>query len=170
MQLTNRLSASVLLAVVLFLQGCSSPPQDRLPTPRGSVPVEINPGEDTYTNATAEMITSSELANPDQSGVNSEDEDLAKDLCDRVGTKAIEYSIIAAEESGGAYIARVLEAELVQDNRDSAQRPEEGGLEIRIECRATVELSTGDKGSVTLYELLDSNNQVRVRWENYEPL
>lgn len=163
------------LAVVLatlLVQGCDTAANlDNLPRPRGTVPVEINPGADTYTEVSAEMVSSSELIG-EESGeaLNSEDAAFAKELCDRVGKKAIEYSAIAAAESGGESIARVLEAKLLEDNRKTAITPVEGELSILISCRAVVELSNGDKGEVTLYELLDSEQQVRVRWEDYVPM
>jgi len=171
MRLRRTLRALALVAALLSVQGCSPVPQDRLPTPRGSVPVEINPGEDTYTDATEDMIATEYLGgSEEEDSVASSDDQLEKDLCDRVGEKAIEYSKIAAEDSTDAWIKRVLEADLIVDNREWIETPTTGELNIMIECFATIELSIGDVGTVTLFELLDSDENLRVRWEDYKPL
>jgi hypothetical protein len=169
-----RSSFSVLAVALatLLLQGCATDTSfDNLPRPRGTVPVEINPGADTYTEIGADMVSSSNLIGEEAGNAsNSEDATFAKELCDRVGKRAIEYSAIAAAESGGESIARLLEAELLEDNRKTAVIPAEGELSILISCRVKVELTNGDTGEVTLYELLDSEEQVRVRWEDYVPM
>lgn len=172
MKLRKTFSVLALVLATGLTQGCATDTNlDNLPRPRGTVPVEINPGADTYTEVTAEMVSSSNLIGEESGEANSnEDASFAKELCDRVGKKAIEYSAIAAAESGGESIARVLEAELLEDNRKTAVTPAEGELSVLISCRVTVELTNGDKGEVTLYELLDSEEQVRVRWEDYVPM
>jgi hypothetical protein len=115
-------------------------------------------------------LDSSESVDNTESASEQSDSQLDKDLCDRVGNRAIEYSKIAADETGAVYIARLLEGEIVSDNRETVGYPEPGTARIRIECFMTVALSNGDRGTVTIYELLDGDGNLRVRWDNYAPL
>ncbi len=168
---------ALFLSTALF-QGCTPAAQDALPRPQGTVPMVIDPGSHTYTDSTDEMaeITDSPSPSASQSsgdgagsGSGSGNANLAKDLCMRVGDMAIEYSKISAEDTDAPYIAKVLEFDLISDNRSSVVAPDEGEVSVVIECRVLVELSTGDKGSVTIYELLDSDGMSRVRWDDYIP-
>jgi hypothetical protein len=34
----------------------------------------------------------------------------------------------------------------------------------------TVAISNGERGTVNIYELLDSDGKLRVRWDNYTPV
>lgn len=132
----------------------------------------INPGSDTYeetTDSMAEIVkdpTSQESPKPSTNGQNP---NLAKDLCTKVGENAIEFSTIASQDTGAPFIARLLDFNLVKDNRKSVKKPTGDSVSVVIECRVQVELSTGDRGSVTIYELLDSKGQTRVRWDDYAP-
>lgn len=164
------LFAAVLLASLLF-SGCSEAKRDALPVPKGTVPMVIDPGSDTYENTSDEMAEIKDEPTPStsQSSAPKPAASVAKDLCTRVGENAIEFSKIAAEESGSAFIARLLDFELVADNRDTVTLPAVDEVAVVIECRVEIELSTGDRGSVTIYELLDSDGQTRVRWDDYQP-
>jgi hypothetical protein len=134
----------------------------------------IDPGADTYED-TSDSITPLPSASPSESSererppAESGNSQLAKDLCERVAAMAIEFSKVSSESSGAPYIAELLDWELVADNRATAVASVPDDVAVVIECFATVSLSTGDKGTVTLYELLDSKGQTRVRWDNYTP-
>jgi hypothetical protein len=93
--------------LALALSGCSSAPVDRLPRPSGSAPVVIDPGSDLYSDASDAMAELDTSLSGDDSQSNSQESSSAldKDLCDRVGDRAIEFSKIAAEETGAVYIA-----------------------------------------------------------------
>lgn len=151
---------------------CSSYPADNLPKPKGTIPMVIDPGTELFTDTSDKMLpikpvpSSKDVKNSTQ----AKQETLTKDLCDRVGKSAIQYSKLAAEESGAPYIARILTAKLTADNRESVTSPALGEVAVQIECFVTVALSTGDRGTVTIYELLDSDGKTRVRWDNYKPL
>lgn len=171
MKQTPALRAAIFLALTLAIQGCSSYPADRLPRPQGAAPVVIDPGGDQYTDVTESMAPIEQIASPSPSVDKNEkkQQTLEDDLCNRVGKAAIEYSTIAAEETGEPFIARILKSKLVADNRQTATRPEPGQVEVVIECFVTVALSTGDRGTVSIFELMDSDKKLRVRWQNYKP-
>lgn len=170
------------LILCLMLTGCAKSAVDDLPRPRGSAPVVIAPESEIYASEemseiqkTGDSTAPESAASAAQTnifeGKKPTKADLTKDLCDRVVKNAIEFSKLAAQETGAPYIARMLEAKLISDNRDTAVAPKnEGESVVVIECFATIALSTNDKGTVTIYELLDSANQSRVRWDNYKPL
>jgi hypothetical protein len=163
---------AISLCFAALLTSCSAASQDNLPKPKDKIPIVINPGSDTYEETTDEMVSidkeaiSIESPSPREENQNSS---LAKDLCTRVGENAIEFSKIASQDSGSPYIARLLEFELVEDNRRTAKKPSGDTVIVVIECRVQIEISTGDRGSVTIYELLDSKGQTRVRWDDYAP-
>lgn len=158
-------------SLALVLTGCSSAPVDRLPRPSGTAPVVIDPGSDLYSDTSGAMVELDTALSDDDSQSNSEDSSSAldKDLCDRVGKLAIEYSKIAAEETGAVYIARVLEGKVIVDNRETIGEPKAGTALVRIECLTTIALSNGEPGTLNIYELLDSDGKLRIRWDNYTP-
>jgi hypothetical protein len=157
--------------LVLALTGCSSAPVDQLPRPSGTAPIVIDPGSDLYSDASNAM---SDLESSEDVGVSDSPSDepsstLDKDLCDRIGKQAIEFSKIAAEETGAVYIDRLLEGKVVVDNRETIGTPKPGTALVRVECFMTVAISNGERGTVNIYELLDSDGKLRVRWDNYTP-
>lgn len=165
------LLAAVLLTSLAF-SGCAEVKRDALPLPKGSVPMVIDPGSDTYENAGDDIIEITDKPSPEAStdtGGSKTNSSYEKDLCTRVGDNAIEFSKVAAEESGEAYIARLVDFDLIADNRATAAVPPVGEVSVVIECRVQIELSTGDRGSLTIYELLDSDGQTRIRWDDYQP-
>lgn len=168
----NKTKVLLVAGLSLILAGCSSAPVDQLPRPSGTAPVVIDPGSDLYSDASNAMadLDTSESVDYAESPSDQSDPQLDKDLCDRVGDRAIEYSRIAAEETGAVYIARLLEGKIVADNRETVGDPEPGTARIRVECFMTVTLSNGERGTVTIYELLDGDRNLRVRWDNYTPL
>lgn len=165
-------TVAIALSVALLLVGCAEVRNDVLPVPKEKIPIVIDPGSDTYEDTTDEMVAISAEPSPRNSEAkskNSKNPVLAKDLCTRVGENAIQFSKISSQDSGAPYIARLLDFELIADNRETAKLPAGKELSVVIECRVQIELSTGDRGSVTIYELLDSQGQSRVRWDEYTP-
>ena len=157
--------------LALALTGCSSAPVDQLPRPSGTAPVVIDPGSDLYSDASNAMsdLEPSEAVEGSEPPSDESSSSLDKDLCDRIGKRAIEFSKIAAEETGAVYIARLLEGKVVVDNRETIGTPKPGTALVRVECFMTVTISNGERGTVNIYELLDSDGKLRVRWDNYTP-
>ncbi len=163
---------SVVLLTVLTFAGCSEVKRDALPVPKGSVPMVIDPGSDSYKNTGEDMAEIKDKPKPSASSTSKPetfDPFLEKDLCTRVGDNVIEFSKISAQDSDSAYISRILDFELTADNRDTYSIPDEGEVSVVIECRVQIELSTGDIGSVSIYELVDGEGLTRVRWDDYAP-
>lgn len=157
--------------LALALTGCSSAPVDQLPRPSGTAPVVIDPGSDLYSDASNAMsdLEPTDVVEGSESPSGKPSSTLDKDLCDRIGKSAIEFSKIAAEETGAVYIARLLEGKVVVDNRETIGNPKPGTALVRVECFMTITLSNGENGTVNIYELLDSDGMLRVRWDNYAP-
>ena len=158
--------------LALALTGCSSVPVDKLPRPSGTAPVVIDPGSDLYSDASNAMsdLEASEDVEVSESPSDESSSTLDKDLCDRIGKRAIEFSKIAAEETGAVYIARLLEGKVVVDNRETIGTPKPGTALVRVACFMTVAISNGERGTVNIYELLDSDGKLRVRWDKYTPV
>lgn len=165
------LSVSALLVATLVLTGCSAAKRDALPLPKGSVPMVIDPGSDSYEDTSEEMAEIKKEPKPTPSQAEKEPTNLSleKDLCTRVGDNVIEFSKVAAGDSSSAYISRILDFDLITDNRETVSIPVEEEVAVVIECRVQVELSTGDVGSVSIYELIDNAGETRVRWDSYVP-
>jgi hypothetical protein len=162
----------LVVGLALALTGFSSVPVDNLPRPSGTAPVVVDPGSDLYSDASNAMsdLEASEDVEVADSSSDESSSTLDKDLCDRVGKRAIEFSKIAAEETGAVYIARLLEGKVVVDNRETIGTPKPGTALVRVECFMTVAISNGERGTVNIYELLDSDGKLRVRWDNYTPV
>jgi hypothetical protein len=94
---------------------------------------------------------------------------LAKDLCNRVGDNVIEYSRINAENQGSdVYVDRLISYKLIEDNRDTVQTPTGDQRNTVIKCHVVAHLANGYRADMDIFELLASDGQSHVRWDNVE--
>ena len=87
--------------------------------------------------------------------------------CDMVAETLLEYSAAAADEDTAA-IDRVIEAKLVFADPDTETLPAAGDKRVLIQCDARVHWDAGYKSDLQYYLLLDSNGDLRVRWDGIE--
>lgn len=86
--------------------------------------------------------------------------------CEMVSEVLLEYSAAAADEDTAA-IDRVIEATLVYADPDTSTPPP-GEKKVLIQCDARVHWDAGYKSDLQYYLILDSNGDMRVRWDGIE--
>jgi len=86
--------------------------------------------------------------------------------CIQTGELAIEYSAISAKQSGTASITDILDSRLTEDWTTTAQIPAAGEKVPLLKCAARVRWSIDFESDVNLWLLLDSDRNLRVRWDN----
>jgi hypothetical protein len=84
--------------------------------------------------------------------------------CARVGDMAVEMSALAQQSTGSAAIVSVLDTRLLEDWSASVTVPVEGKVPV-LKCWARVRWSEGSESDVSLWLLLDSSEDLRVRWD-----
>lgn len=156
--------AAIGLALVLSfaLTACGSgQAKDNLPSNGKGQVKNIDPGADNNQDVTEE--STGEI---DGSG-SVESQALAKDLCGRVGENVIEYSKISAENQGSeVFVDRIIAFKLIEDNRKTVKTPTGDTRNTVIKCHVTAHLSNGYSAEMDIYELLASDGETRVRWDN----
>jgi hypothetical protein len=86
--------------------------------------------------------------------------------CEMVSEILLEYSAAMADEDSAA-IDRVIEASLVYADPDTSTPPP-GEKRVLIQCDARVHWDAGYKSDLQYYLILDSNGDMRVRWDGIE--
>jgi hypothetical protein len=101
------------------------------------------------------------------SAAPSVDTEADNPTCDMVAEALLEYSAAAADE-GKAAIDRVIEATLVFADPDTETLPAPGDKRVLIQCDARVHWDAGFKSDLQYYWILDSNGDMRIRWDGIE--
>lgn len=167
-----------LLIFVFLIAGCASPVEDSSRAILGKpLPIAtLIPGSDRYENANPEFAGLD--VQPEQNGkdvkdknendgvINSLRKQARDSLCIVTSDLTIEYSALQAEQSQSASIVRIIDAKLLQDFFGQYVKPAPGGKSTALLCWARVEWSTGHESDVDLYLLIDSDDNLRVRWDN----
>lgn len=129
-----------------------------------AIPTEEQ-GNDIYASA---IPTDGGLNDAPTKNGNSAAPELSADnpTCEMVAETLLEYSAFAATD-GKAAIDRVIEAKLVFADPDTSPPPS-GEKKVLIQCDARVHWDAGYKSDLQYYLLLDSNGDLRVRWDGIE--
>ena len=134
-------------------------------------------GDDQYAEAVPSYAgVEEEPVVPESAGANSDSSDEGvEDLldaqgaeldCRYVGELAKEYSLISEEQDGSASIETILDTELLDNWSATAVVPEGEDKTPVLKCWARVRWSVGLESDVDLWLLIDSDSNVRVRWDN----
>ena len=86
--------------------------------------------------------------------------------CDQAALTAVEYSAVNAQIDGSASIDAVIDTRLLQDWTGSERVPAAGEKVPLIKCWARVRWSVGAISDVDIWLLMDSDGNMRVRWDN----
>ncbi len=86
--------------------------------------------------------------------------------CEGVAAVAMEYTAFAEKETGQASITKVFSTKLTGDWTDGLEIPAEGEKTPVIRCQARVRWSADYDSDVDLWFLVDSNGDLRIRWDN----
>jgi hypothetical protein len=86
--------------------------------------------------------------------------------CEMVAETLLEYSAAVADVDSAA-IDRVIEATLVFADADTST-PAPGEKRVLIQCDARVHWDAGYKSDLQYYLIIDSNGDIRVRWDGIE--
>lgn len=171
------LTLSSILAL-LFVTGCSNstetqslqrPALDSLPQDIGS-----NAGTDVYedSNPSGDTATAPD-SSTDASQTSKDADDLFADQkaninCVGAGELAMEYSLLAEQQGTSAAITDVLDTRLEEDWSQSVTVPVGDERAPVLRCWARVRWSIGWDSDVDLWLLLDSERNIRVRWDNIQ--
>jgi hypothetical protein len=153
---------AVLVSFALAVTGCTTTNAiDNLPKSGMGQQKLIDPGADN--NRSVVDTATGEI----HGGGGTVDQALARDLCKRVGDNVIEYSKISADNQGSdVWIDRLIDYKLLEDNRDTVQTPTGEDRSTVIKCHVVAHLSNGYRADMDIYELLASDGQSHVRWDN----
>ena len=157
---------SVAVAITTLVSGCGGAGTS---TDDRTVSVTSRPslgdaGDDLYAGATPSATSS--VTRPSPTATDSQSPSLGDDnICEVVGQDMIEYSKLS-EESGKLSITRLIDYELLVDLREDPPTPPADGVVIVISCDAYVEWSNGGKSALTMYFLLDSDGNYRIKWDD----
>jgi hypothetical protein len=162
MRAKNLGAAAVLTAIALAVSGCTTTNAiDNLPKSGMGQQKLIDPGADNNRDVTD--TADGEI----NGGGGSVDQALARDLCNRVGDNVIEYSKISADNQGSdVWIDRLIDYKLLEDNRATVQTPTGEDRNTVIKCHVVAHLSNGYRADMDIYELLASDGESHVRWDN----
>jgi hypothetical protein len=175
--------ASVLIALFLVaaLAGCStSSSQESMDrAPLTTLPQDLgqDAGLDVYEDAEPTDGADGEPLAPnptptsdsEQTGIPEDDLFAGQKTninCLQTGELAMEYSALAATEGESAAITEVLDSRLEEDWTATVTVPAAGERVPVIKCWARVRWSIGWDSDVDLWLLLDSDRNLRVRWDN----
>lgn len=86
--------------------------------------------------------------------------------CGYLGELAVEYSELGAQQDGSASIEMILDTRILDDWSGTAVVPTGEEKIPVIRCWARVRWSIGVESDVDLWLLVDSDANVRVRWDN----
>lgn len=134
-------------------------------------------GEDVYDDAVPTFAgvddtpTPTSPGTPSVAGTDDPAADFLKEQsqnlsCEGVAEVAMEYSAFAAKETGQASIVKVFSTELTGDWTEGLALPPEGEKSPVIRCEARVRWSADYDSDVDLWFLVDSNGDLRIRWDN----
>ena len=167
-----------LFIIVFLVAGCASSKEDESRAILGKpLPIATSiPGSDRYEGANPEFaglevkpeLNGSDVVDQNENdGVMSSLRKQSRDsLCIVTGDLAIEYSTLQAEQNQTASIVRIIDSKLLQDFFNKYVKPAPGEKSTALLCWARVEWSTGHESDVDLYLLIDSDDNLRVRWDN----
>jgi hypothetical protein len=164
---TKTITVTAIAIGVLILTGCSGGGQAEAARTANVVAVPTaGPGSDIYasalpTDAGVDQAPSKSSAAP------TVDAGADNPTCDMVAETLLEYSAAAADEDTAA-IDRVIEAKLVFADPDTETLPAAGDKRVLIQCDARVHWDAGYKSDLQYYLLLDSDGDLRVRWDGIE--
>ncbi len=151
---------------VVTISGCSSSTQAEPERTSNvvAIPTEEQ-GADVYASAMPTDGGVNEApTKSDNSATPNPDSD--NPTCELVAETLLEYSAAAADEDTAA-IDRVIEATLVFADPDMSTPPP-GEKRVLIQCDARVHWDAGFKSDLQYYWLIDSNGDMRVRWDGIE--
>lgn len=153
---------------LVFLAACSSEQQADPERSSNVVTLESTaPGLDVYASAIPTDGGVSQAPLAEKSDSNSQGSFNANNpTCDMAAELLLEYSAFQKDESHAA-IDRVIEASLVYV-AENTDLPPTGEKKILIQCDARVHWDAGYKSDLQYYILLDSNGDLRVRWDGIE--
>lgn len=182
MWIGNKLPIICFLILGICTSSCSSQLQEEPYRGVQSLDFPINrelPGLDRYYDANPTFAgvevrpiipqnQSSDAANNqgESDFINSLRAQSANSLCIETGDLAIEYSRFSAEQSGNASIERIIDTFVIDDLVEEFTPPTGEEKVAILICWARVEWSTGHESDVDLYLIIDSQEQLRVRWDN----
>ena len=174
----NKGFAIFAIAATAFLtQACSSAPAptnkaDVLPTAKPTAVPTVAPTGNTMTQAPAAQVTKppKDTANTGTDTSAGKDSAQSKSICGPVGDNVIQATQMASENTGEAYVDSFLSFTLLEDNSATVQVPQNGDRVIVIKCATVAHLSSGFKGGLDIYELLDSDGNYRVRYDNFKQI
>lgn len=171
------LSLFSILALIL-VTGCTSSTESQSQERQAldSLPQDIgsNTGTDVYEGATPEgETTTTPSPSTDGSKAPESTDDLFADQkaninCVGAGELAMEYSILAEEEGTSAAITEILDTRLEEDWTQTVTIPKGEERAPVLKCWARVRWSIGWDSDVDLWLLLDSDENIRVRWDNIQ--
>lgn len=171
------------VAVVIGLGGCgqdSSTSASTSARPTYELPSESlgeDRGEDVYDGAVPSFAGVDDTPTPTSPGnpTATPSDDAAQNFleeqgqnlsCEGVASVAMDYSAFAEKETGQASIVKVFSTKLTGDWTDGLEIPAEGEKTPVIRCEARVRWSADYDSDVDLWFLVDSNGDLRIRWDN----
>lgn len=177
----NALSLGAVLVAGLLLCSCATPESMALHRERSIVPPPLlgagDLGDDRYVDAepqfagvdVAPVIPQPPSRQPSGLWPTTEPDPMARqgrDInCRLIGDMVIQMSRIGQEKDGSAAITTILDTRLIEEWWDSAPSPKAGEKVPVVKCWARVRWSANVDSDVSIWLLIDSDDNMRVRWD-----